>query len=79
MRNAWTHKIQWSGPTVHSSTVLLVLGKNMADVMESHEQNSEESQYFETRYVACPEPEETQIVEEAGVRFLCFFFISSSD
>ena len=21
MRNAWTHKIQWSGPTVHSSTV----------------------------------------------------------
>ena len=52
----------------------------MADVMESHEQNSEESQYFETRYVACPEPEETQIVEEAGVRFLCvFFFISSSD
>lgn len=38
--------------------------------MESHEQNSEESQYSE----------ETQIVEEAGVRFLCvFFFISSSD
>ena len=22
MRNAWTHKIQWSGPTVHSSTVI---------------------------------------------------------
>ena len=21
MRNAWTHKLQWSGPTVHSSTV----------------------------------------------------------
>ena len=52
----------------------------MADVIESHEQNSEESQYFETRYMACPEPEETQIVEEAGVRFLwVFFFISSSD
>ena len=42
--------------------------------MESFQHDSEESQYFETRYVVCSGPDETQIVEEAGVSLLCFFF-----
>jgi hypothetical protein len=46
--------------------------------MESHEhereQDFENSQYFETRYVACPGPDETQIVEEPGVSLSCFSY-----
>lgn len=52
--------------------------EHISDQAESAEtQHSEDdSQYFETRYVVCPDAEDTQIAQDPGVSFHCVISFS---
>ena len=46
MRNARAHKLQWSGPTVHSSTVVLSYPLSMIKFLRSYSVLSQNYKFF---------------------------------
>lgn len=51
--------------------------EHISDQVETqYSEEGDDNQYFETRYVVCPDAEDTQIAQDPGVSFHCVISFS---